>query len=249
MTTDNKSTTRSESNGIQEQRKLYLDVLLAEYNKLENQIQQHLRENHELALYSLAFITGITTLVVALLDTKYAELLSSILLILPLPFTAMLLSAIGNINMLTTMGKYVSKHIESDVNKILQISSDPLPIRGVLRWETYLYTETSIIDKLLGAALRSWGQAALVSLPLVGSLVAYRFVVEQAHLVAKDWQVVLLRFDFVLLVVALLMAAVTAIRGLNKVKSSLVKYRGYSRNRTFWKRVQGGRVAWACVKW
>ena len=215
MTTDNKTAIESDINVIQEQQKLYLEAYLAEYNKLENQIQEYLRENHELSIYSLVSTAGIATLVVTLISTNNAELLASVLLTLPLPFAAMLLSVLGNINELTIMGRYVSSYIEADVNTILRVSSNPLPV-SVLQWETRLYTRTRLVDKWLGAGLRTCGQAALVFLPLVMSLVAYYFVVTQAQLAMKNWWVALLSFDLVLLIMVLSAVVVTLVRGLRK---------------------------------
>jgi hypothetical protein len=213
MSTVDESTTESKNSALQEQQKLRLEALLAEYNKLENQIQEFLREIHELSTYSLISTAGIATLVVTLLSTNNTALLASVLLALPIPFAAMFFSVIGNINEVTSMGQYVGKCIESNVNRIVQSSSVSMTVDDAMRWETRMYTEVEIAEKLLGAGLRTWGQAALVFVPLVGSLVAYYFVMVHAQLTMNSWWWALLSFDLFLLALALSSALLTMIRG------------------------------------
>jgi len=192
--------------------RLQLEAFLAEYKKLQGDILELEREIHELSVYSLASIAGIATLVVTLMSTDNADLLPAVLLVLPLPFTAMLFSFVGRLNRITHIGQYVGNHIEPGVNSILRSSSGSLPVSNVLQWESYLHTDVRGADKWLADGLWGGGQAALILLPLIGSLVAYFFVVTEAQLTIRSWWVLLLVFDFVLLTMALLAAIVTIAR-------------------------------------
>jgi hypothetical protein len=191
-------------------KKQQFEAFLTEYRVLLSEMRSLEREIHELSMYAFISIAGLTTIVVTLINSKNVDLLPTVLLILPLPFTAMLFVFVSHLNRITELGEYVHSHIESGVDNLVR-SSKSLPISYTLQWENHLSTRTKI-DRWLTDGLWAGGQAALIILPLIVSLAAYHFVLSENQLVVKSWWLMLLVFDYILLAVALFIAIVSILR-------------------------------------
>jgi Fe2+ transport system protein B len=209
MSKVNESTGELAENAFQKGQQF--DAFLAEYEALLSEIRALEREIHELSMYAFVSIAGLATIVVALMNSKHAEILPVLLLILPLPFTAILFIFVSHLNRITDLGKYVHNHIEPGVNNLIRSSSKSLHFSHILQWENLLSARTKI-DRWLTDGLWAGGQAVLILLPLIVSLAAYYFVLAEKQLAVKSWWVALLVFDYILLAVALFVAIVSILK-------------------------------------
>lgn len=201
----------------QDANKLSLDAFLSEYSHLREELLQRQKESHELCMYALISIGGIATLVVTLANTNNSNLLVSVLLVLPLPFAALLFAYLGSLNQVMNIGQYLADHIEPNVGRILRSPSlQPIPVP---QWHAYISTKARGIWSL-GSTIGALGQLALILLPLLGSLFAYFFVQMQTQFTPNNWQLILLVLDFALIGLALFAVIVTAARAIQPIRRS-----------------------------
>jgi hypothetical protein len=185
---------------------MQITALLAEYNKLETNILEYLRENHDLSIYSLLSTAGIATLIATLSSTKNQELLASLLLLLPFPFMAMYLTLLGNTNSIINMGNYVGRNIENKINSLLSTRK-----MSIMDWEMQTYRVLNFTDNLFGPGLRTWGQFALVILPSLLLLIAYQYILLDINHPPHNIWTILYIIDICILLFELIASIITAV--------------------------------------
>jgi hypothetical protein len=183
-----------------EETKLYLDILLAQYKSVRDEILAVLKETHDLSIYSLVSTAGLATLIVTLINSS-PNLLASFLIVLPLPFMAMLITFLGHLVAAANLSNYVSSHIETQIEDLLLTMDIRSPrINQFIGWDTFIHKEMRFSIRWLHTMLWPVGQGALICMPILVSLVAFYFTVSIAHLPLIPWWQIVLWIDTVVLV-------------------------------------------------
>ncbi len=182
-----------------------LEIWLEEYSKLRDEILEIHRAIRQLSITAFLAIAGLATLIITLTNQDKVYFLPVTLLLLPLPFTGLLLSFIGHLNGIMNIGDYIEGHIASRVNEIFYELYSATPPKKLLSWESFT-PRNNIVNRWISEGFWAGGQSILMIVPLIGSLIGYCFVINDFSSKIPIWWHLLLAIDVGLLVISLFIA-------------------------------------------
>jgi hypothetical protein len=189
----------------------YVQAFVAEYSALRNEILEIQRAIRQLSLAAFASIAGLAVLIVSLVNLKNPQLLASVLLFLPLPFSAMAFAYVGHLNGVMSLDSYIKDYLAVNTNTLLRASSAQHFSPSVFHWSTY-YPRKNTFSSWIIEILWAGGQAALMVIPLIGSLLGYYTVLKEFQLTPPAWWSLLFWFNVFLFIMVLVFAFLAVMR-------------------------------------